>query len=183
MLHENFYYNLHRENKNSTVFRCRQYVDKKQCSSTFTLKKDGTFTVKEHTHDAMENIQSEIMIILQEINKIVVENPTQSIKNIYDQKEVELVNKFGAKLVAEFWPEFDSKDSALFVHKNKLVPKLPKNIDDLKDLPEEFKTTTAKKSFLVSPIDMFNKNLLFASLIGLTILANSDKCLNISMVI
>ena len=51
----------------------------------------------------------------------------------------------------------------LFLSKNKLAPKLPKNIDDLKDLPEEFKTTTAKKSFLVSPVDMFNKFLLFAA--------------------
>ena len=66
----------------------------------------------------MESIQSEIMEALADIDKIIISNPTTSIKNVYDQKEIELVNKFGPELVAAYWPEFESKDSAYFAHKN-----------------------------------------------------------------
>ena len=41
----------------------------------------------------MEPIQSEIMVILSEIDKIILANPTQSIKNVYNQKEIELFVK------------------------------------------------------------------------------------------
>jgi hypothetical protein len=62
----------------------------------------------------MEPIQSEIMVILSEIDQVILANPTQSIKNAYNQKEIELVIKYGAELVANYWPEFESKDSAYF---------------------------------------------------------------------
>jgi hypothetical protein len=60
-------------------------------------------------------------------------------KYVYNQKEIELVVKYGPALVATYWPE--------------LVPKLPTNIDDLKDLPEDYKATTTKCRFLASPIE------------------------------
>ena len=81
-----------------------------------------------------------------------------------------MVNNYGPALVAEFWPEFESKDSAFFAHKNKLVPKLTTNIHDLKDLPDDYKTTTTKLRFLASSIESLSKYLLLCSLIGLTIL-------------
>ena len=142
-----------RDNKNSTVFKCRHIIEvdgkKKECTGNFTLQSDRkTFKAKAHQHDRMEPIQSEIMVILSEIDQVILANPTQSIKNAYNQKEIELVAKYGPALVATYWPEFESKDSAFFAHKNKLVPKLPTNIDDLKDLPEDYKLTTTKQRFL-----------------------------------
>ena len=112
----------------------------------------------------MELIQSEIMVILSEIDQIILANPTQSIKNVYNQKEIELVVKYGAELVANY-----------FAHKNKMVPKLPTNIDDLKDLPQHYKETSTKQRFLASSIDVISKYLLLSSLIGLTILSKSEK--------
>lgn len=175
VLYRGYYYNHQRDNAKSTVFKCRHIVDKKECTSTFTLQKDGKFNCKDHTHDPMEPIQSEIMLIMQEIDNIILNNPTISIQNIYNQKEVELVDKYGALLVATYWPEFESKDSAFFAHKNKLVPKLPTSIDDLKDLPDNYKLTTTKQQFLASPIDMFSQFIMLISSIGLNILANSKK--------
>ena len=52
----------------------------------------------------MEPIESEIMLIMQEIDKIIVENPTISIKSLYDKKEIELSKKYGPRLVAMYWP-------------------------------------------------------------------------------
>ena len=45
---------------------------------------------------------------MNEIDNLIQKNPNQSIKSLYDDKEIELVNKFGAELVAKYWPEFDS---------------------------------------------------------------------------
>ena len=102
ILNDGYYYNHLRDNKSSTVFKCRVIVDeekRKECTSTFTLQKDGKFKIKEHQHDPMEIIQTEIMIALAEIDKIIISNPTTSIKNVYDQKEIELVNKYGPELI------------------------------------------------------------------------------------
>ena len=175
ILHDGFYYNHLRDNKKSKVFKCRHVTNKKECTSTFTLKDDGEFAVKKHQHKQMEPIESEIMFTLSEIDRIILANPTISIKNVYNQKEIELVAKYGPALVATYWPEFESKDSAFFAHKNKLVPKLPTNIDDLKDLPEDYKTTTTECRFLASPIESLSKYIMLCSLIGLTILSQSEK--------
>ena len=83
---------------------------KKECTSTFTLKKDGKYKINEHQHDPMLEIQTEIMLVFADVDKIIIENPTTSIKNVYDQKEIELVNKYGPELVAAYWPVFQSKD-------------------------------------------------------------------------
>ena len=57
-MHDGFYYNHMRDNKSSTVFKCRHIVDvekKRECTGNFTLQKDGkTFKVKEHQHEPME---------------------------------------------------------------------------------------------------------------------------------
>jgi hypothetical protein len=178
VLYDGYYYNHTRDNKSSTVYKCRFIVDedkKKECTSTFTLQKDGKYKIKEHQHDPMLKIQTEIMLVLADVDKIIIENPTTSIKNVYDQKEIELVNKYGPELVAAYWPEFQSKDSTYFAHKNKIVPKLPTNINDLKDLPADYKQTTTKKPFLASSIDVLSKYLLLCSFIGLSILSQSEK--------
>ena len=112
---------------------------------------------------------------MNEIDNLIQKNPNQSIKILYDDKEIELVNKFGAELVAKYWPEFDTQENGLFVKKNKCVPKLPTSLEDLQDLPEEYKLTTTKKPFLASPVDMFSKYMLMISLIGHNILAESLK--------
>ncbi len=46
------------------------------------------------------------MLALAEVDKTIISNPTTSIKNVYDQKEIELANKYGPDLVAAYWPEF-----------------------------------------------------------------------------
>jgi hypothetical protein len=62
-------YNLHRENKNSTIYICRHIVDKKQCSSTFKLNSDGTGLGKQdHSHESMTLIECDIMYINAEID-------------------------------------------------------------------------------------------------------------------
>ena len=70
-----------RDNKNSTVFKCRHIIEvdgkKKECTGNFTLQSDRkTFKAKAHQHDRMEPIQSEIMVILSEIDQIILANPT-----------------------------------------------------------------------------------------------------------
>ena len=84
---------------------------------------------------------------MNEIDNLIQKNPNQSIKILYDDKEIELVNKFGAELVAKYWPEFDTKENGLFVKKNKFVPKLPTSLEDLQDLPEDYKLTTNEKNY------------------------------------
>jgi hypothetical protein len=78
------------------------------------------------------------MLALAEVDKTIISNPTTSIKNVYDQKEIELVNKwinkYGPELVAAYWSDFETKDSTYFAHKNKFVPKLPTSLLELKDL-------------------------------------------------
>jgi hypothetical protein len=115
------------------------------------------------------------MIINAEIEAEILRRPTLSIKKLYDEKEVELTIKYDAKQVAKYWPQFDSVDSAFFSYKNKLVPALPDNIDDLKDLPQNYKVTTDNRRFLSSPIELFSKLIIMANLIGLTILSKSKK--------
>ena len=129
---------------------------KKECPATFTLNEDKTFRCKEHSHDAMKPIQCEIMKIMSEIPVVIANHPTIQIKNLYDQKEIELIKKFDAKQVAQYWPEFDSKDSAFFVQRNKLIPKLPTSINDLQDLPDDYKITISKERFLASKISLVN---------------------------
>ena len=74
----------------------------------------------------LEPIQCDIMLIDIEIDRFINENPTLSIKNMYDQKEIDLTVKYGSFLVAKYWPEYESRDSALFKKKTKL--KFPTNI-------------------------------------------------------
>ena len=76
-MHDGFYYNHTRDNKNSTVFKCRHIIEvegkKKECTGNFTLQSDRkTFKAKEHQHERMEPIQSEIMVILSEIDQIIL---------------------------------------------------------------------------------------------------------------
>ena len=130
ILHRGFYYNHFRDNKKSTFFKCRRVIDKKECSGSFTLSNDGKCVCKEHQHEPMQPIECEIKIIMNEIDKTIEENPTVSIKNTYDQKEIELLKKYGPLKVAMYWPEFEKKDSHFFARKNKLIPKLPTSIHD-----------------------------------------------------
>jgi hypothetical protein len=45
------------------------------------------------------------------------------------------------KMLLRYWPQFDSVDSAFFSCKNKLIPALPQSINDLEDLPNNYKVT------------------------------------------
>ena len=81
----------------------------------------------------MEPIECEIMQVLREIDQFITDHPNFSAKDIYDQKEVELISKYGPQLVAKFLPEFESRDNTIFRAKYKSVPKLPTNINDLTD--------------------------------------------------
>jgi len=107
------------------------------------------------------------MYINEEIDQYVFENPSDPIKRNYNQKELELV--------AEYWPEYESRDSGLMKKKNRLVPNLPNSTNDLEDLPEDYKLTTSKQRFLASPIELFSKIMLLISLIGLKILGSSKN--------
>ena len=87
---------------------------------------------------------------------------------MYDQKKIDLTVKYGSFFFAKYFPEYESRNSGLFKKKTKLVPKLSTNIDDLQDLPDNFKLTTTKKCFLAIPIELFSKLMLIISTIGLT---------------
>jgi len=52
-----------------------------------------------------------------------------------------ILNMDLAELVAALWSEFETKDNTYFAQKNKLVPKLPTSLLDLKDLPADYKLT------------------------------------------
>ena len=62
--------------------------------------------------------------------------------------KVELTIKYGAIDVAKYWPQFYSVDSSFFSYKNKLVPALPQSINDLDDLPSNYKVTKDNRQFL-----------------------------------
>ena len=91
----------------TTFFKCRRVIDKKECSGSFTLGNDGKYVCKEHKHEPMQPIECEIKIIMNEIDKTIEENPTVSIKNTYDQKEIELLKKYGPLKLVIYWPEFE----------------------------------------------------------------------------
>jgi hypothetical protein len=61
---------------------------------------------KSQYDDQMETITTDIMLALAEVDKTIISNPTTSIKNVYDQKEIELVNKYGPELVAAYLVRF-----------------------------------------------------------------------------
>ena len=151
ILHRGFYYNHQRDNKKSTAFKCRRIVNKKECTGTFTLNSDGTFQCKDHQHEPLQPIECEIKIIMNDIDQTIDDNPTISIKHLYDQKEIQLIKKYGPLKVALYWPEFENKDSLFFSRKNKSIPKLPVGIDDLKDLPDQYKEINVGGRFLASP--------------------------------
>ena len=52
------------------------------------------------------------------------------------QKKIELTLLFGSRLVALYLPDFDSVESGLFTKKSEHLPNLPKNIEELKGLPD-----------------------------------------------
>ena len=58
-------------------------------------KKSQEFTCKEHdkAHRPMELIESCIMFTMQEIDTIIIENPTISIKNICYKREIDIYDK------------------------------------------------------------------------------------------
>ncbi len=95
----------------------------------------------------MQPIECDILYINAEMDQYIADNPTASIKRFYEQKEIELTNKYEHSLVAKYWPELRSKDSG-FMKKKKLIPNLPESINDLEDLPEDYKLTTTKQRFL-----------------------------------
>ena len=73
ILYDGFYFNHMRDNKNSTVFKCRHIIEvdgKKRIYGIKRLSKQ---------HDRMQPIQSEIIVILLEIDQIILAYPTQSI--------------------------------------------------------------------------------------------------------
>ena len=71
--------------------------------------------------------------------------------NDIDQTKIQLIKKYGPLKVALYWPEFENKDSHFFSRKNKSIPKLPVGIDDLKDLPDQYKEINVGGRFLASP--------------------------------
>ena len=162
----------------NNIFKCRQKKEddpKKECPGTFKLNNDGSFSVKQHLCKRLLPIQCDIMIISSEIEDELSQRPTMSVKKLYDEKEVWLTTKYDSAEVAKYWPEYDSVDSAFFNYKNKLIPALPDSIDSLTDLPDRYKNTFDNRKFLISPLELFNKFIIMASLIGLTILSQSKK--------
>ena len=77
------------------------------------LFKHNKNIVEEHSHESMQLIKCDILYINAEMDQHIADNPIASIKRFYDQKELELTNKYGHILVAKYWPEFESKDSGL----------------------------------------------------------------------
>ena len=83
---------------------------KKNMNTKKTMKKSTNRNIKQnmktldkgHQHDPMETFQTDIMLALAEVDKTIISNTTTSIKNVYDQKEIELVNKYGPELVAAY---------------------------------------------------------------------------------
>ena len=60
----------------------------------------------------------------------------------------ELSLKYNERLAASYILDFHSIDSAFFTKKAKLVPKLPKSINELDELPEIYTTTKRTTTFL-----------------------------------
>ena len=106
---------------------------------------------------------------------VIDSNPAVSIHSVWEDKQVELTLIYGERLVAKYCPDLHSIDSAVYVRKGKHVPVLLKSLDELKDLPDDYKKTKTKLKFLASPIESFKSFIIFANLIGLTVLAKSYK--------
>ena len=78
---------------------------------------------------------------------VIDSNPTVSIQSIWEDKQVKLTLIYGERLVAKYWPDLHSIDIALYVRKGKHVPVLHKGLDELKDLPDDYKETKTKLKF------------------------------------
>jgi len=62
VLYLGYYYNHLRDNKKSTVFKCREVFDDKECPGSITISDNGQFIAKSHheKHKAMEPIEADI---------------------------------------------------------------------------------------------------------------------------
>ena len=108
ILYRGFYYNWTRDNKSSTVYKCRETVNKKECPSTFTLNSSNDIVCKPHTHYPMLPIQCDIMKTRLEIEFEISKNPSVSVSKLWSKKMVELTLKHGEQDVAKHCPEFHS---------------------------------------------------------------------------
>ena len=159
------------------MFKCRIKYDDVECTGGFTLFDDKKFEFKAHCSKCKPKlpIECEIMKARHEIINEMDRCPSISVQQLWENKEIELTVKYGAKQVAIFWPDFNSVESALFVKKNKFVPKLPTGLLDLKEIKEPYNQTKSKLQFLITPIVLISQFITFASVIGLSILALSEK--------
>ena len=105
----------------------------------------------------MTPIECDIKKIRNEMDFFISSNPTRSVAKQREKKIIELSLKYSEREVAIFCPEFNQVDSAFFTKKAKLVPKLPQSIDDLKNLPDNYKEPKKKERFLASSISNFSK--------------------------
>jgi len=80
IMFKGFYYNHLRENKASSVYKCRDKFDDKECPGSITISKDGSFTTKPHheKHSPMQPIECEIKSIRLELEQLIIDQPSIS---------------------------------------------------------------------------------------------------------
>jgi hypothetical protein len=76
IMFKGFYYNHLRENKASSVYKCRDKFDDKECPGSITISKDGSFTTKPHheKHSPMQPIECEIKSIRLELDQLIIDH-------------------------------------------------------------------------------------------------------------
>ena len=172
-----FYYNFSRKNLRSTVFKCRATFNDVKCTGRFTLKNDNSYELKNRCIDCKPNlpiecdIMKDLLVVINEMER----DPSTSIQQLWELKQNALPLKYEAKQEALYWPGFHSVMCSLFSKKNKLVPKLLTSVSDLKELKEPYIQTKTKLRFFASLSEKLSDFISFVSLIGLTILANSEN--------
>jgi hypothetical protein len=80
IMFKGFYYNHFRENKASSVYKCRDKFDDKECPGSITISKDGSFTTKLYhaKHSPMQPIECEIKSIRLELEQLIIDQPSIS---------------------------------------------------------------------------------------------------------
>jgi hypothetical protein len=126
-----FQYTVKRVNKMCVEWRCRN----KTCSSTLTLSFDNS-SVRRKPDNHSESCKSSqpSKIIIEEILEIMkrrAREETKPISKIYSEEIVAVRIRNPGIPTGFYFPSLASIDSALYYHRAKNYPTLPKRLNDL----------------------------------------------------
>jgi hypothetical protein len=173
-----YYYNLHKKNVDTKLYRCRKQSG---CSSSVTIYDDVTIVdrikrineIHNHTPTNPEDVQ----LVKDMINdmKLTAELEDKPLQEIYENALMEYKQRVcGDEDRIKLFPEFKSIKSCLYGHQKKKYPNLPISCEEI-DLKDEFVKTIDGTQFMISDPNDVHRCIVFASETGLKILGEYDR--------